>query len=104
MTLRACCIVLFIAVIAVSTGVNADENRYKSILCDEENYVLALVRYIHLNPIRAGIVTTLEELDRYAWSGHRVLIGRSKLPWMDTDVVLSRFSSTAKKARVEYRL
>ena len=80
------------------------ENRYKSILCDEESYVLALVRYIHLNPIRAGIVTTLEELDRYAWSGHRVLIGRSKQPWMDTDAVLSRFGSTAKKARAEYRL
>ena len=41
------------------------ENRYKSILCDEENYLLALVRYIHLNPIRVGIIRNLEELDHY---------------------------------------
>lgn len=31
------------------------ENRYKSVLCDEDNYLLALIRYIHLNPIRAGL-------------------------------------------------
>jgi putative transposase len=43
------------------------ENRYKSILCDEDNYLLALIRYIHLNPVRAGILTTMEELDRYPW-------------------------------------
>ena len=39
------------------------ENRYKSILCDEETYLLALVRYIHLNPIRAKVVKTMKELD-----------------------------------------
>ena len=38
------------------------QNRYKSILCDEDNYLLALVRYIHLNPVRAQIVKTIEEL------------------------------------------
>ena len=42
------------------------ENRYKSILCDEDNYLLALIRYIHVNPVRAGIVTTLKELDSYS--------------------------------------
>src|SRR4030065_1951743 len=36
------------------------ENRYKSILCEEDKYLLALIRYIHLNPIRAGIVKTME--------------------------------------------
>ncbi len=40
------------------------ENRYKSILCDEDNYLLALIRYIHLNPVRARLVATLEQLDR----------------------------------------
>jgi REP element-mobilizing transposase RayT len=50
------------------------ENRYKSVLCDEENYLLALVRYIHLNPVRARVVSTLRELDRYPWSGHGALI------------------------------
>lgn len=51
------------------------QNRYKSIVCDKENYLLELVRYIHLNPIRSGLVKTIEELDRYPWSGHSVLMG-----------------------------
>lgn len=59
------------------------ENRFKSILCDEENYLLTLVRYIHLNPIRAGIVRTLKELDHYPWSGHRAIVGKARHPWMD---------------------
>lgn len=79
------------------------ENRYKSILCDEENYLLALVRYIHLNPIRAGIVKTIEQLDRYTWSGHRTIIGKAKYPWMDIESVLSQFGSTRRKAVNEYR-
>jgi REP element-mobilizing transposase RayT len=79
------------------------ENRYKSILCDEDNYLLALVRYIHLNPVRAGIVKTIEELDQYPWSGHRTIIGKAKLPWMDIDGVLSQFGETRRKAINEYR-
>jgi len=79
------------------------ENRYKSILCDEENYLLALVRYIHLNPLRAGIVKTIEELDRYPWSGHRTVIAKAKHIWMDTDSVLTQFSSVRRKAINEYR-
>jgi len=79
------------------------ENRYKSILCDEDNYLLALVRYIHLNPIRAGIVKTMEELDHYPWSGHRGIIGKAKCPWMDTQYVLVQFSDTRRKSLHEYR-
>ena len=79
------------------------ENRYKSILCDEDNYLLALVRYIHLNPIRAGIVKTIEELDRYPWSGHRTVIGKAKHAWMDTDSVLTQFGRVRRKAINEYR-
>ncbi len=79
------------------------ENRYKSILCDEDNYLLALIRYIHLNPIRAKIVTTLEQLDRYPWSGHRTLIGKTKQSWMDVDHVLSEFGATRRKAVNSYR-
>jgi len=74
------------------------ENRYKSILCDEENYLLALIRYIHLNPIRATIVTSLDQLDRYPWSGHRTLIGKAKYSWMDVDYALSEFGATRRKA------
>jgi REP element-mobilizing transposase RayT len=78
------------------------ENRYKSILCDEDNYLLALIRYIHLNPIRAKIVTTIEQLNRYSWSGHRTLIGKAKHPWMDVDHALSEFGTTRRKAVNEY--
>ena len=79
------------------------ENRYKSILCDEDNYLLALVRYIHLNPVRAKIVTTLRELDRYPWSGHRVLMGKAGHDWMDTGYILSQFGARKKAARMAYR-
>src|SRR3990172_2456343 len=79
------------------------ENRYKSILCDEDNYLLALVRYIHLNPLRANIVKTIEELNRYPFCGHRAIMGKSKYPWMDTDHVLLQFGNTKRKGRAEYR-
>jgi len=79
------------------------ENRYKSILCDEETYLLALVRYIHLNPLRANIVKTIEELNRYPWSGHRTIIGKAKHPWTNADYVLLRFGRTRLKGLIEYR-
>ena len=79
------------------------ENRYKSILCDEDNYLLALVRYIHLNPLRANIVKTIEELDHYPFCSHRTTIGKSKYPWTDADYVLLQFGSTRQKGLAEYR-
>ena len=78
------------------------ENRYKSILCDEDNYLLALVRYIHLNPLRANIVKTIEELDLYSFCGHRTIIGKAKDPWTDADYVLLQFGRTRRKGRAEY--
>jgi len=78
------------------------ENRYKSILCDEETYLLALVRYIHLNPIRAKLLSTLEELDHYPWSGHYAMIGKTAYSWMDCAHVLARFGGTKTKSVVEY--
>lgn len=79
------------------------ENRYKSIICDEDNYLLTLVRYIHLNPLRAGIVKTIEELDRYPWSGHRTIIGKETYPWMDAEYILVQFGKTRRKALHAYR-
>lgn len=79
------------------------ENRYKSILCEEDNYLLALVRYIHLNPLRAQIVKTIEALDGYQWSGHRDIIGKARNPWMDAQHILFQFGSTRGKALREYR-
>jgi hypothetical protein len=54
------------------------QNRYKSILCQEEPYLLEMIRYIHLNPLRAGLVTDIDKLDRYPFSGHGVVMGRKK--------------------------
>ena len=79
------------------------QNRYKSILCDEDAYLLELVRYIHLNPYRAHIVQTPEALDGYPWSGHSVLVGKVKRPWQETAYVLSRFSEDHRRAVQAYR-
>ena len=78
------------------------ENRYKSILCEEKTYLLSLVRYIHLNPVRGKITATLDDLDRYPWSGHSALMGRAKHPWMSTDFILSQFGSKKSAARRAY--
>jgi REP element-mobilizing transposase RayT len=56
------------------------QNRYKSVVCERDPYLLELVRYIHLNPIRAGQVKDLKELDRYRWSGHSAILGCHKNP------------------------
>lgn len=79
------------------------ENRYKSILCEEDRYLLALIQYIHLNPVRAGIVKTIVELDRYPWSGHSAVMGKSDCAWMDVDNVLLQFSDAKRRARNAYR-
>jgi len=79
------------------------QNRYKSIVCDKENYLLELVRYIHLNPIRAGVVKTLEELDRYPWSGHAVLMGHWTLEGQVVDEILEHFGRSLSRARGQYR-
>jgi len=79
------------------------QNRYKSIVCDEEVYFQELVRYIHLNPFRAGLVTKLEQLDRYRWAGHGALMGKIPYSWQDTDYVLSGFGRRVGLARRVYR-
>jgi REP element-mobilizing transposase RayT len=79
------------------------ENRYKSILCEEDRYLLALIRYIHLNPIRAGVMETMKDLDAYRWSGHSSVIGKESRLWMDTEYVLLQFGDKAGLAKKEYR-
>lgn len=80
------------------------ENRYKSILCEEDAYLLTLVRYIHLNPVRGGLAVDMESLDRYPWCSHRMLMGKDALPSMDKDFILRQFAKTRKKAVEAYRL
>ena len=53
-----------------------DQNRYKSILCQKEPYLLELVRYIHLNPLRAKLVSDIDGLGRYPFCGHGVIMGK----------------------------
>jgi len=79
------------------------QNRYKSIVCDEEEYLLELVRYIHLNPLRAGMVASLEELDSYPFCGHSVLLGKNELKGQSSAEVLSRFNKRIDVARKNYR-
>lgn len=79
------------------------QNRYKSIVCDEEAYLLELVRYIHLNPLRAGLVATLDSLDGYPWCGHSVLMQKNALDGQATADVLSRFGKTRAVALKRYR-
>jgi REP element-mobilizing transposase RayT len=79
------------------------QGRFKSILVEEEPYLLELVRYIHLNPVRAGIVADIEALDRYSWSGHSRLLGMRAPEWQSVDEVLARFGTKLSQARRAYR-
>ena len=79
------------------------QNRYKSILCQEDTYLLELVRYIHLNPLRAKIVESLTESDQYPYSGHSALMGKVKRDFQDTTYVLQLFGRKVSAARKAYR-
>jgi len=78
------------------------QNRYKSIICQEDVYLKQLVRYIHLNPIRAKIVSDLKQLSRYSYCGHSVLMGRKKALWQDSQYILNYFGSNTGAARRRY--
>ena len=79
------------------------QNRYKSVVVEEEPYFLELIRYLHLNPLRAGLVRDLRDLERYRWTGHAAVVGRRPAPWQDTEAVLARFARIRRRARVAYR-
>jgi hypothetical protein len=75
------------------------QGRYKSFLCDKDNYLLSLVRYIHTNPVRAGLVKHPEQ---YRWSSHADYIeGGSEL--VETVQVLRLFSEKPRVARQRYK-
>jgi REP element-mobilizing transposase RayT len=79
------------------------QNRYKSILCQEDNYLLELVRYIHLNPLRAKLVADMKGLDSYAFCGHGVLVGKVQAKWQNTSYVTRLFDTHLSTARRRYR-
>lgn len=75
------------------------QGRYKAIVVDADAYLAELVRYIHLNPVRAKLV---KDPEKYFWSGHRAYIEQENLPWLTTDWVLSQFGRRLKSARARY--
>jgi len=75
------------------------QGRYKAVLVDSDGYLLELVRYIRMNPVRAGMA---KMPDAYRWSSHHAYLGKEFLPWLTTDEVLSRFGTAESRARAGY--
>jgi putative transposase len=79
------------------------QNRYKSIICQEDSCSQELVWYIHLNPLRGKVVGDLKELDCYSYCGHSALMGKKKRKWQEVEYVLGYFGKRIGDARKEYR-
>jgi REP element-mobilizing transposase RayT len=78
------------------------QNRYKSIICQENLYLKELVRYIHLNPVRGKRVAGFNELGNYPYSGHSALLENQNRNWQDTEYVLKLFGRNVNEARKNY--
>jgi REP element-mobilizing transposase RayT len=76
------------------------QGRYKAILCQSDAYLLELVRYLHLNPVRARLVPTL---DRYEWSSHGFYLGGRDAGGVAVETVLAQFSLIRERAVAAYR-
>jgi len=74
--------------------------RYRAILVDADAYLLELIRYLHLNPYRAGMI---DDPVSYPWSSHRAYLGREAIPWLTTEWVLGQFGQSVMKARNRFR-
>lgn len=79
------------------------QNPFKSVACEAGRYFLELVRYIHLNPLRGGIVRHVDELDDYPYTGHSALLSTVPRGWQSTEEVLERFGRHLGWARAAYR-
>jgi len=79
------------------------QNRYKSIVVEAEPYLLELVRYLHLNPLRAKVLADLRTLARYPWTGHSALLGTVPRAWQDTQSILTQFGPSRRRAVAAYR-
>lgn len=79
------------------------QNRYKAIICDLEEYLLELVPYIHLNPLRAKLVNDLAGLESYEWCGHACAVTGAGDGILDRNELLSHFGGTVKSAVEKYR-
>ena len=75
------------------------ERRYHAVLVDVDRYLLTLVRYIHLNPVRGGLARDPAD---YPWSSHRDYLGAGSRPWVHTDFALRTLSADVAQARRAY--
>lgn len=71
------------------------QGRYQAVLIDGDAYLLELVRYLHLNPVRAGMVSSPGD---YPWSGHKAYCGQETIPWLSTDPTLEMLSAKRSTA------
>ncbi|WP_248635322.1 transposase [Desulfatibacillum aliphaticivorans] len=78
------------------------QNRFKSVLCQENAYFKELVRYIHLNPLRAGAASDLKELASHRYCGHGALLGNMERPWQETGFVLAAFGGSLRVSCKRY--
>jgi REP element-mobilizing transposase RayT len=76
------------------------ERRYHALLIDVDEYLLEVLRYVHLNPVRARVVKTPDE---YCWSSHLDYLGRRIQPWVTTDFILRMFHPQHELALTAYR-
>jgi len=76
------------------------QGRYKAILCDKESYLLELIRYLHLNPVRSKIVNDPAD---YAWSSHGAYLKGETKGWLLVDEVLSHWGKSRAQAIGGYR-
>jgi putative transposase len=72
------------------------ERRYRAILVQEDAYLKELLRYIHLNPLRARMI---ENLADYAWSSHHAYLSENRTPWLTVDHLLPMFGANSRSAR-----
>jgi REP element-mobilizing transposase RayT len=75
------------------------EKRYHAVLVDVDEYLLTLIRYIHLNPVRAGLA---QSPDDYAWSSHHTYLGRRSEPWVTTGFALHMLGPDRERAIAAY--
>ena len=75
------------------------EKRYHALLVDADEYLLALLRYIHLNPVRASLVSSPDE---YPWSSHHAYLGRRYEPWLTTQFALRMLGTDRQRATAAY--
>jgi len=76
------------------------ERRYHAVLVDADRYLLTLLRYVHLNPVRAGLVS---DPAAYPWSSHRTYLGTRKQPWVTTEFAMHVLSSHPDRAVAKYQ-